>query len=162
MTYVINAHLRRHDTYRSWFEYHNADHIVRHTIADAADIEFVLTEHGELTSAELRDHIVATPDSLQWDCFSFGIIQRPDRFTFYASIDHLHADGQFVGMGLMGFQTMHAELLTGNPPVELPQAGSYDDFCVRQREYTSGPFLTSRCRSVIYRCPMPANLSPRR
>ncbi len=34
MTYVINAHLRRHDTYRSWFEYQDADHIVRHTIAD--------------------------------------------------------------------------------------------------------------------------------
>ncbi len=31
MTYVINAHLRRHDTYRSWFEYTDADQIVRHT-----------------------------------------------------------------------------------------------------------------------------------
>jgi len=137
MSYIINTHLRRHDTYRSWFEYHDADHIVRHTIADAADIEFVLTEHGELSSAQLRDHIAATPDSLRWDCFRFGVIQRPDRFTFYASIDHLHADGQFVGMGLMEFQTMYAELVMGNPPVELPQAGSYGDFCVRQRGYTS-------------------------
>ena len=25
MTYVINAHLRRHDTYRSWFEYKDAE-----------------------------------------------------------------------------------------------------------------------------------------
>lgn len=48
------------------------------------------------------------------------MIQRPDRFTFYASIDHLHADGQFVGMGLIEFQTMYAELIAGNPPVELP------------------------------------------
>ena len=137
MTYVINAHLRRHDTYRSWFEYRDADHIVRHTIADPADIEFLPTEHGELTSAQLRDHIVATPDSLQWDCFSFGVIQRSDRFTFYVSIDHLHADGQFVGVGLMEFQTMYATLITGGPPVGLSQAGSYDDFCVRQREHTS-------------------------
>ncbi|OBH82333.1 acyltransferase [Mycobacterium scrofulaceum] len=137
MTYVINAHLRRHDTYRSWFEYFDADHIVRHTIPDPADIELALTEHGELSSAQLQDHVVATPDSLQWDCFRFGVIQRPDRFTFYASIDHLHADGQFVGMGLMEFQTMYAELTGGNPPVELPPAGSYADHCVRQREYTS-------------------------
>jgi hypothetical protein len=137
MTYVINAHLRRHDTYRSWFEYLDADHIVRHTLADAADVEFVATDHGELTSEQLQDHVVATPDSLQWDCFSFGVIQRPDRFTFYASIDHLHADGQFVGMGLMEFQTMYAELIGGNPPLELPAAGSYADYCVRQREYTS-------------------------
>ncbi len=136
MTYVINAHLRRHETYRSWFEYRDADHIVRHTLADPADIEFVPTEHGEMTSAQLRDHIVSTPDSLQWDCFSFGVIQRPDRFTFYASIDHLHADGQFVGMGLLEFQTMYAELTAGNPPAELAPAGSYADYCLRQRDYT--------------------------
>jgi 2'-acyl-2-O-sulfo-trehalose (hydroxy)phthioceranyltransferase len=137
MTYVINAHLRRHDTYRSWFEYHDADHIVRRTIADPADIEFVPTEFGELTSAELRDHIVATPDPLQCDCFRFGIIQRRDCFTFYVSIDHLHADGQFVGVGLTEFQMMYAALVAGDPPVGLPEAGSYDDFCVRQRAYTS-------------------------
>jgi 2'-acyl-2-O-sulfo-trehalose (hydroxy)phthioceranyltransferase len=137
MTYVINAHLRRHDTYRSWFEYQDADHIVRHTIADPADIEFVPTEHGEKGAAEVRDHILATPDSLQWDCFSFGIVQRPDRFTFYASIDHLHVDGQFVGVGLMEFQTMYAALIMGEPPVAISQAGSYDDYCVRQRKYTS-------------------------
>jgi 2'-acyl-2-O-sulfo-trehalose (hydroxy)phthioceranyltransferase len=137
MTYVVNAHLRRHDTYRSWFEYQDADHIVRHTIADPADIEFVPTGHGELTSAQLQDHIVATPDSLQWDCFTFGVIQHPDRFTFYASVDHLHADGQFVGMGLMEFQTMYAALIAGDPPIELPPAGCYADYCVRQREYTS-------------------------
>ena len=137
MTYVINAHLRRHDTYRSWFEYQDADHIVRHTIADPADIVFVPIEHGEKAAAELRGHVLATPDSLQWDCFSFGIIQRPDRFTFYASIDHLHADGQFVGVGLMEFQMMYAALIMGEPPVAMSQAGSYDDYCIRQREYTS-------------------------
>jgi 2'-acyl-2-O-sulfo-trehalose (hydroxy)phthioceranyltransferase len=137
MTYVINAHLRRHDTYRSWFEYQDADHIIRHTIADPADIEFVPTEHGEMTSDALREQVVATPDTLQWDCFSFGVVQRADRFTFYASIDHLHADGQFVGVGLMEFQTMYAALVMGDPPVGLGQAGSYDDYCVRQRKYTS-------------------------
>ena len=137
MTYVINAHLRRHDTYRSWFEYQDDDHIVRHTIADPADIEFVPTEHGEKDAAQLWDHVLATPDSLQWDCFSFGIIQRPDRFTFYASIDHLHADGQFVGVGLMEFQTMYAALIMGEPPLAMGQAGSYADYCVRQRDYTS-------------------------
>lgn len=136
MSYVINAHLRRHDTYRSWFEYRGADHIVRHTM-EPADIEFIPTRHGEMTSAQLCAHIAATPDPLQWDCFSFGVIQRAAGFTFYASIDHLHADGQFVGVGLMEFQTMYAALIKGDPPVGMPPAGSYDDFCVRQRDYTS-------------------------
>ncbi|MGH3551405.1 MAG: acyltransferase, partial [Mycobacterium sp.] len=41
MTYAINAHLRRHDTYHSWFEYTDAEHIVRRTIPDPADIDLV-------------------------------------------------------------------------------------------------------------------------
>ena len=40
MSYVINSHLRRHKTYHSWFEYEDAERIVRHTIGDPADIEF--------------------------------------------------------------------------------------------------------------------------
>ncbi len=67
-----------------------------------------------------------------------GHSARRTGFTFYASIDHLHADGQFVGVGLMEFQTMYAALIKGDPPVGMPQAGSYDDFCVRQRDVHLG------------------------
>ena len=91
MTYVINAHLRRHDTYRSWFEYTDAGHIVRHTISDPTDIEFVPTAHGEMTPAEWRGSYLATPNPLQWDCFRFVIIQRADHFTFFVCVDHLHS-----------------------------------------------------------------------
>ena len=87
MSYVINAHLRRHDTYRSWFEYTDAERIVRRTIGDPADIDFIPIEHGEMTPSELRDLIVATPDPLHWNCFSFGMIQGADHFTFFVSID---------------------------------------------------------------------------
>ena len=59
------------------------EHIVRHTISDPADIEFVPTEHGEMTPAEWQDHILATSSPLDWDCFSFGVIQYADHFTFY-------------------------------------------------------------------------------
>ena len=41
---------------------------------------------------------MATPSPLQWDCFRFGVIQRADHFTFYVSIDHLHADAMFMGV----------------------------------------------------------------
>jgi hypothetical protein len=46
-------------------EYKNAENIVRRTIRDSADIEFVLTENGEMTSADVRAHILATPGPLQ-------------------------------------------------------------------------------------------------
>lgn len=137
MTHVINAHLRRHSTYRNWFEYRDADHIVRHTMDDAADIKVVATPHGPLTAQELRDQVVSTPDSLHWDCFRFGIIQDKEHFTFYASIDHLHVDGQFVGVGLMEFQAMYSALAAGGAPLQLPAPGNYDDYCLRQREFLS-------------------------
>jgi 2-O-sulfo trehalose long-chain-acyltransferase len=144
MTYVINAHLRRHDTYRSWFEYQDdADHIVRHTIDDPADIAFVPTEHCEMAPAQLRNHVLATPDPLQWDCFRFGLIQHADHFTFYVSIGHLHVDPMIMGVIMMEFEMMYAALLGGAAPIKLPEAGSYDDYCVRHRQYTSSLTLDS-------------------
>jgi hypothetical protein len=143
MNYVLNAHLRRHDTYRSWFEYKGAGEIVRHTMSDPADIEFVPTEHGEMTRAELQDHILATPNPLQWGCFIFGIIQSPSHFTFYASIDHVHVDAMLVGVTLLEFYLMYTALVGGDGPLPLPDAGRYDDHCIAERVRTSALTLAS-------------------
>ena len=134
MTYVVNAHVRRHDTFRSWFEYRDECDIVRHTMTNPADIKFVPTRHGELTSGELRELTLSTPDPLHWDCFTYGIVQYPDRFTIYVSIDHLHMDATFAGVTLMEFHAMYTTLVGGGAPLALPEAGSYDAFCVRQKE----------------------------
>ncbi|OBH11182.1 MULTISPECIES: condensation domain-containing protein [unclassified Mycobacterium] len=133
MNYAVNAHIRRHDTYHSWFEYRDARHIVRHTIADPADIELVPMEHGRLTPEELREHI-STPQPLQWDCFFFGVVQGDDHFTFYASIAHLCVDPMIVGVLFTEIHLMYAALVGGDAPVDLPEAGRYGDYCVRQRE----------------------------
>lgn len=143
ITYLVNSHLRRHDTYRSWFEYNDASDIVRHTIRDPLDIDFVPTKHGELTTAELRDQIMATPNPLQWDCFAFGVIQGEDHFTFCASIDHLHVDAAIVGVMHVEFYLMYAALAEGDIPITLPGPGSYDDHCARQRRLTSALTLES-------------------
>jgi mycolipenoyl-CoA---2-(long-chain-fatty acyl)-trehalose mycolipenoyltransferase / long-chain-acyl-CoA---trehalose acyltransferase len=143
VTYVINAHLRRHDTYRSRFEYTGDGQIVRRTIENPADIEFVPIRHGELSLSQLRELVISTPDALQWDCFRFGIIQGADCFTFFASIDHVHVDAMIVGVTLMEFRLMYAAIVGGDPPLALPEAGSYDDFCVQQRQKTSALRLGS-------------------
>ncbi len=142
MTYVINAHVRRHDTYRSWFEY-QGDEIVRHHIENPAQIKMVPTKHGELSAEAFRDVIRSTPSPVEWDCFSFGVVQCEDHFTFYMSIDHVHADAQFLGVALMEFHLMYVALVNGGPPLRLPDTSSYLDFCVRQREYTSALTLES-------------------
>jgi hypothetical protein len=143
MTYVINAHLRRHATYRSWFEYKEAKHIVRHTIQNPRDIQFVAKEYGVMTQLEWRDHVLATPDPLQWDCFRFGIIQYEDRFALYAVVDHLHCDPILIASFYVEILMNYNALLEGRAPVALPPAASYDDFCMRESQYVSRMTLES-------------------
>jgi hypothetical protein len=143
MTYVINAYLRRHDTYRSWFEFDDADRVVRRTLPNPHDIKFAATKHGEKTSEQWREHILATPTPLQWDCFRFGLIQREDHFTFYMSVDHLHVDAMFMGLAFVEIHMMYHAVVGGGAPIKLPEAGSYADYCVRQHKFTSALTLES-------------------
>jgi mycolipenoyl-CoA---2-(long-chain-fatty acyl)-trehalose mycolipenoyltransferase / long-chain-acyl-CoA---trehalose acyltransferase len=143
MTYAINAHLRRHDTYRSWFECPDAGRVVRRTFSDPTDIEFLPADQGEMTSAELRAHILATPNPLQWDCFSFGLIQHADHFTFYVSADHLVTDGMSVGVIFLEIHMNYAALVGGGALIPLPDPASYDDYCVRQHLHTATLTLES-------------------
>jgi hypothetical protein len=137
MTHVINAHLRRHDTFHSWFEYHDSDHIVRRTIDNPAAIKFVPTKHGDLTPAELQTLAMATPDPLQWDSFRFMIIQHPGHFTFCLSIDHVNIDATYPSVLLPEIGLMYDALVGGGAPIALPKAGSYLDYCDRQHQYLS-------------------------
>lgn len=136
MTHVINAYLRRHDTYHSWFEM-TGDDVVRRTVTDPRDIAFAPTSHGSMTASQWREHVLATPGPLQWDCFAFGIIQRADHFTFYISIDHVHTDAMFMGMVLVEIHAMYAALACGYGPIPLESVGSYGDYCIRQRTMLS-------------------------
>ncbi len=143
MTHVINSYLRRHDTYHSWFDYKDAEHIVRRTISDTKDIKLVPTKRHEITSAEWRDYVLATPDPLRWDCFRFGVIQRADHFTFFTTVDHVHTDAVFMGLVLVEIHMMYNALVGGAAPIQLPDAGSYDDYCVWQQQFTSELTLES-------------------
>lgn len=143
MTYVLNSHLRRHDTFRSWFEFTDTGRIVRHTIGNPADIELIPAEYGEMTPKQWQDYILATPGPLQWDCFRFAIIQRDDHFTFCISVDHLHVDATFLGAVFWEIQGMYDALLDGGCPIPLPSVGSYAEYCLRERAYTAALTLES-------------------
>lgn len=139
MGHVINAHLRRHDTYRSWFSLDDEQNIVRRTMADPEDVEFVQVKLGEMTSDEVRELVVSeTPDPFRWDCFRFGIVQSSGHFTFYFSVDHLHLDATFARLLIMEILMGYKALVQGGAPIELPPAGSYGDYCIRQHEFLSG------------------------
>ena len=143
MNYVINSHLRRHKTYHSWFEYDDAERIVRHTIADPADIEFMPIRHGDMTASEWQKFVLSTPDPVQWDCFRFGIIQCADYFTFFSIVDHVHCDPTIIA-GLYSEIVMnYRTLVTGGALAQLPPPASHDDFCVRESRHLATLTLES-------------------
>ncbi|WP_101948989.1 condensation domain-containing protein [Mycobacterium sp. 3519A] len=142
MTEAINAHLRRHDTYHSTFEVENGN-IYRRVIDDPSEIDFVPASFGVMEPEQIRTHALATTaQTLQWDCFSFGVIQNDDHFTFYASVDHLHIDGMSAGLIFVDIHLMYQNLSQGQP-VALPAVGGYADYTARQREKVAAMTLSS-------------------
>ncbi len=137
MDRAVNAYLRRHDTFRSWFEQSGDEQFIRHAIADPADIEFVPIHQGDMTVEEIRAHVVDIPSPLEWGCFTFGIIQNADHFTFFTAMDHVHGDATLIGTTMMEANGMYSALSGGGHALTLPDAGSFDDFCIREREVTS-------------------------
>ncbi|MGA5463037.1 condensation domain-containing protein [Mycobacterium sp. NPDC050041] len=134
MTTAINAHVRRHDAYHDWFEYTDGA-FVRRTIDDPEAIELVSVEFGYMTEEQVRSHaLTTTPETLQWDCFTFGIVQHAGYFTFYASIDHLHIDGTSAGLIFFDIHLLYHHLASGDGQVDgtLAPVSSYRDFAVRQ------------------------------
>ncbi|KZS63500.1 condensation domain-containing protein [Mycobacterium ostraviense] len=147
MTHALNTHIRRHDTYRSWFAFNEDDYIVRRTIKDseALALEFRPVDRGPMTPLEARQMLLDTPDPLQWDCFRFGVIQREDSFTIYAAVDHLHIDGMSFPTIIFELYMAYVMALQGAPTV-LPESGSYRNYCATQQAHTAS--LTSESPQV--------------
>ena len=143
MSYVINAHLRRHKTYHSWFEYDDAERIVRHTINNPSDIEFIPIRHDQMTPGEWHQFVLSTPDPVQWDCFRFGIIQRADHFTIFSIVDHLHCDPTIISGLYTEIVMNYRVLVTGAALVQQPPPASHDDFCVREKQRVAALTLDS-------------------
>ena len=134
MTEAINAHLRRHDTYHSVFDITGEGEVVRRTIEDPERIEFVPAVLGFMEQDAIREHVLtATPNTLEWDCFTFGVIQKEQYFTVYANIDHLHTDGTSC-LVIYGDITRDYQALTlGRDESDAEPAG-YRDFTENQHD----------------------------
>jgi hypothetical protein len=137
MDHAVNAYLRRHDTFRSWFAPSDDGGFIRHAINDPADIEFVPINHGTMTIDEIHAHVVGIPNPLEWGCFTFGIVQNEGHFTFFAAMDHVHGDATLIGTTMLEANGMYSALSGAGDALTLPDAGSFDDFCVRESEHTS-------------------------
>lgn len=133
MTHVVTAHLRRHDTYHSWFE-QRGELIVRHALTDPAAIQMEPSMLGEVSAEDWQEHVMATPPPFAWDCFRFGILQRASGFTCFASIDHVHADATVIAFLMTEIRSAYRAVLDGETPRQLGPPGSYLDYCTSQRQ----------------------------
>jgi hypothetical protein len=86
---------------------------------------------------------VCSSDLLEWDCFTFGVIQKADHFTVYANIDHLHSDGTSATVIYRDIHQSYLALVAGRSE-ELPQTSGYRDFTARQRLQVEAMTLDSR------------------
>lgn len=143
MDHAVNEYLRRHDTFRSWFEDSGDGQFIRHALGDPADIEFVPVAQGHMTVDEIRAHVIDIPSPLEWGCFTFGIIQNEGHFAFFAAMDHVHGDATLIGTTMMEANGMYSAMSATGQTLALPDAGSFDDFCVREREFTEALTLDS-------------------
>ena len=146
MTAAINAHVRRHDSYHDWFEF-ESDVIVRRAIDNPEVIDFVPVKFGHMNADQIRTHaLTTTPETLEWGCFTFGIVQHADSFTFYASVDHLHIDGMSAGVIFfdihLAYQSLR-EATQQQQPTPIPQILSYRDYAARQHERVASLTLSS-------------------
>src|SRR5271165_4974338 len=146
MTAAINAHLRQHDAYHHWFEFENGVFVLR--MIDSPElIDFVPVNFGYMNTEQIRTHVLTTtPGTLEWDCFTFGIAQHTDYFTFYASVDHLHIDGISAGLIFFDIHLKYRHLAAAvdkHQPSTLTQVRSYRDYAARQHDKLASLTLSS-------------------
>ena len=132
MTHVVTTHVRRHDTYHSWFEERDGA-IVRHVLEAPAGIQMEPSMLGDVSAEDWQAHVMATPAPFAWDCFRFGILQRMSGFTCFASIDHLHADATVIAFLMTEIRSAYRAVIDGEKPHHLGPPGSYLDYCIDQR-----------------------------
>ncbi|MQY26005.1 condensation domain-containing protein [Nocardia aurantia] len=144
MTRAVNAFLLRHDTFRTWFRIGPGGAMERHLVPEQ-DVEFVPVDYGWVDDPEtVRDHVQkTTPGPFDWDCFTFGVIERDASTTLYLAVDHLHTDG--FGQYLSGFDLalLYMREVWDETPDQLVPAASYLDYCTTERAYTQQMSLTS-------------------
>lgn len=144
MTAAINSHMRRHDSYHDWFEFDGAA-FHRRRIDDPEVITFDPIEVGPMDTEQIREQaLTQTPDTLEWGCISFGVIQHADHFTFYTSVDHLYIDGMSAGLIFFDIHLSY-DALTQNLPRHpvTPEIASYRRYASQQHERIAGLTLSS-------------------
>ncbi|WP_216208308.1 condensation domain-containing protein [Amycolatopsis aidingensis] len=133
---AIEKWIRRHPTLLTWFRV-AGDGLQRHAVP-AESLSLHATEVGEFTDpVAIREHLLDRFDErtnpLRWPPFVFGAILRDESSTVYFAVDHSHSDGYSIILVFDELRRLYQAELDGTE-AELPEVGSYVDFCQLERE----------------------------
>lgn len=139
---VLTSHLRRHDTYHSWFQ-EQGDALERRTLTDPESIELEAIFLGEVSEADWQQQVKNTPGPFDWDCFRFGILQRANSFTCFACVDHLHADSSIISFMMDEIHAQYCAACSGDMPPRQGLVQSYARYCINQHQRAAALKLQS-------------------
>ncbi|MFR9728814.1 condensation domain-containing protein [Saccharopolyspora sp. MS10] len=88
-------------------------------------------------SAALRELFTAHTDPTRWPSFVAATVERADSCTACLAFDHGNVDGYSILLVAQELQELYAAAREDRP-AELPEVGSYVEFCAREREYSEG------------------------
>ena len=128
----INRHLQSHDTYSHWLTFDSRLNSSSRRLVDTDKIVFEPNDLGHTSSNAIIKTLLSTPGPDQWDCFRFGIIQRDSDYTFFACVDHLHADGHFIAILWKDFNN-NPDQRQNTAQAANSAHGTYLRYCQQQR-----------------------------
>lgn len=127
----------RHETLRSGFRL-ESERLLRFTLpSDGFALERVVVGHYS-DPAELRRYLESRFDSmtdpLDWPCYLFVSIDRPDSTTVCMGFDHTNVDGYSITLIVNEIQELYSAALEQRS-ADLLGAGSYVDFAAEERAW---------------------------
>lgn len=143
-TRTINFWLGRHGGMRNWFTADGDSEdtpIERHELAPE-DVTFAPTFHpDEVTAEGMLDHVRRQMDvwavPLGRFGYTFTAVVGDEKTIIYFGADHSYTDGVSVLLSLWELSTIYDCERAGTTP-ELPEVGSYPDYCIEERERADG------------------------
>ncbi|GAA2804052.1 condensation domain-containing protein [Saccharopolyspora taberi] len=123
----------RHETLRSRFRFSGTG--LRRFTLNA--MSFEPHDIGEIADPDelhryLEDRFDRGTSPLDWPPYLIFTVHGPDRATIYLAFDHTNVDGYSLFLIADEFNELYSAALAGRPP-ELPEVGSYPDFCAAER-----------------------------
>ncbi|KPH97994.1 condensation domain protein [Actinobacteria bacterium OK074] len=136
MAAALTTWVRRHTTLLTWFA-PAGEGFRRHAVAPET-AAFVpepagTYDTGEAIRDRLRARLVPETDPLHWPPLAACAVLRPTSTTIVLAIDHAHTDGLSMQYLFSELRACYTAELAGTD-AELPEVGSYVDFCRLDRE----------------------------